>query len=122
MTEAWTGRKYRSNSIGSITEILSESFVWKARTYVNFERPSASSLGVMGVAPIEHFENSELYTRIRAPKFAVGDKVNDGYDDYTIEAVSQSPDKDGDFGYIIRDESGDFDFAQQVDDYKKVSE
>jgi hypothetical protein len=117
VSEAWTGRKYQDVSAGYIYEVFGEPFERNDVSWV----PAAWGAAPLKIVQTAEFESAH-FTRIHEPKFAVGDKVNDGYDDYTIEAVSKSPDKNGNFGYTTRDERGDLDFTCHVDGWKKVSE
>jgi hypothetical protein len=118
MTEAWTGRKYRGKLTDGVYEILGEPIdangtKWVAHIFNGSGHPM--------MCQVSELEGDD-FTRIREPKFTVGDKVACGYDTETIEAVSRVPDKDGDFGYITRDEDGHFDLIWDHSGYKKVSE
>ncbi|TQF03951.1 hypothetical protein E6W39_19055 [Kitasatospora acidiphila] len=118
MTEAWAGRKYQWSTTETVVLVESEPFkASDGLTYVACCRPG----GHPSLTLASSLEDESHYKRIREPKHAVGDKVSDGYETFTIDAVSRSADKDGDFGYIGRDPHGNFDLIFG-DNFEKVSE
>lgn len=117
MTEAWTGRKYRGNLTDGTYDIISEPFEHAGVRWVVYAFKGSAALNV---ARINELEGGD-FTRIREPKFAVGDRVTNGYDSGSVEAVSARPDADGDFAYLVRQDDDLYETAYEAE-WEKVGQ
>ncbi|WP_035800358.1 hypothetical protein [Kitasatospora mediocidica] len=115
MTDAWTGRKYKSDS-NDVTEILSEPFkALDGSEWIGFQTSY-----IVGVTSLASFDGK---IRIVEPKYAVGDKViRAGGHVYTIEAASSKRDYEGDRPYLVVNEAGEADVIWESNIEGKVSE
>jgi hypothetical protein len=99
MSDTWTGRKYRGNQSGRIYTVLSEPFEFNGAEYIVWQEPSHNNGNPF--AEQNGFKHGP-FTRVIEPKYAVGDKVTNGYDVYRIVGVASEPDGEGDFAYLVK--------------------